>query len=115
MLAYTLHWANQSAANQDWIISNVDNFLLAPKHNQLTNIFPCDDRNYIIAVSADETYASANLRYAADIQTWSLNSHTPNQWQIITRNRNITINCFLCSENHHHRLHEQDSSEFCHS
>jgi len=95
MPVYTVHWANRSRIDQDWIVSNGDNFLLTPKHVRLINIYPNDDRNYIIAVSASDAYVSANLSYSADLQAWSLNSHTPNEWQLITSHGNVTVNCFL--------------------
>ena len=95
MPAYTIRWANRSHSNQDWQISNGDNFSLRPDYVRNVNVTINNDYSFGISVTTDRGVAAATLTYTAATQTWALNSFTPNEWRLAVGNNIVTVRCFL--------------------
>jgi hypothetical protein len=95
MPGYTIRWANRSASNQDWQISNGDSFELLPNYVKCATVTINNDYTFQISVTTNGGVAAANLKYTAANQTWNLDSNTPNEWQLATGNNIVTVRCFL--------------------
>lgn len=95
MPRFTLRWANRSHSDQDWMISVGDNFHLRPNYVRTVQVTINRDFTYQIVVSTNGGHAAANLTYTAATNTWTLNSHTPNEWQLQVGNNIVTVRCLL--------------------
>jgi hypothetical protein len=56
-----------------------------------------------IAVNSTRHFAAANLTYTAATNTWALDSHTPNEFQLATGNGIVTVRCLLTDAAAQHR------------
>jgi len=95
MPIYQVRWTNRSAADQDWQISNGDNFTLRPNYVRLVQVTINNDYTFGIAVSTNGGIAAANLTYTAATQSWALTSHTPREWGFDTAGNIVTVRCLL--------------------
>ncbi len=95
MPLFTIRWANRSNSTQDWRISNGDTFSLQADYVREANININNDYTFQIAVDTDSRFTAAALTYIAATQTWQLNSQTPNEWQLATGNKIVTVRCLL--------------------
>jgi hypothetical protein len=99
MPVFQLRWANRSNPNgaiQDWQIGGAihDQFQLHPDFVRQGNINVNHDTHIQIAVSTNQ-FAAADLRYTAATNTWILQSHTPNEFQLQTGGGIVTVRCLL--------------------
>ena len=95
MANYTLRFANRSHSIQDWMIYRFDSFQLNPDYVRSANVTIHNDYTYNIVVSTDGGYAHVDLNYNATTQVWSIQSHTPNEWEIAQGNGIVTLRCLL--------------------
>jgi len=95
MINYTIRWANRSNSDQDWIISNGDNFELMPNYVRSAAVRINNNYTWQLVVSTDGGNAAASLTYNASTQAWAINSHTPNEWALQAGNGIVTVRCFL--------------------
>ena len=96
MPTFTLRWTNRSHSNQDWLLSNRDNFHLPPNHVREAQVTINHNYTFQIAVSAHNAFAAANLTYTAGhAQPWTLPSHVPNEWQLAVGAGFVTVRCLL--------------------
>ena len=99
MPIYQIRWTNRSAADQDWQISNGDNFTLQPNFVRPAQVTIHNDYTFVIAVSTNGGIAAANLIYTAATDSWALTSHTPNEWGFATAGNVVTVRCLLQNVN----------------
>ena len=95
MPIYQIRWTNRSAADQDWQISNGDNFTLRPNYVRQAQVTIHNDYTFGIAVTTNGGIAAANLTYTAETDSWALTSHTPHQWGFGTIGNTVTVRCLL--------------------
>lgn len=93
---FTLRWANRSADTQDWMVSNGDSFTLQSNHVRTVQVGLNFDYEFSIAVMDESGLAAAaELRYSAGTNSWTLTSHTPNEFALAQGNGIVTVRCFL--------------------
>jgi hypothetical protein len=95
MPPFTLRWTNRSGSTQDWIIQNLDQFTLQPDHVRSVNVNLNNNFTFNIAVDTTNTFAAAALTYTAGTNVWSLNTNTPNEWQLAVGGGLVTLRCML--------------------
>lgn len=95
MANFLLRWANRSHSDQDWMISNGDQFSLHPDYVRDAHIAVHHDYTLQVVVSTQGGYAHADLVYTAIANTWTVNSHTPHEWGLSQGNGVVTLRCFL--------------------
>src|SRR5690606_22798710 len=54
-----------------------------------------NDYTYQVVVSTHLGNAHTSLSYTAATQVWTLNTHTPNEWQLAQGNGIVTLRCLL--------------------
>jgi hypothetical protein len=94
---FTLRWVNRSTNNssQDWQIYMFDNFTLQPNYAREAGITLHNDRTFQIAVNTTNTFVAAALTWTAATNTWTLNSVTPNEFQLQVGGGYVTVRCLL--------------------
>lgn len=100
MPPFTLRWANRSnpGTGQTWQIGGAitDAFQLAADFVRQANVVINNDNTFQIAVFTDGShFAAANVTYTANTQAWTLNSNTPNEFQLQTGGGIVTVRCLL--------------------
>lgn len=97
---FTIRWTNRSHNNyrQTWIIDNLDSFELDHDYTRPADINVTHDHSFIISVNVlENTFltAAATLRFDAANQIWSLDSPTPEEFELVTENNTVRVICFL--------------------
>ncbi len=93
---FTLRWTNRSNVEQDWAIHPVgDDFTLQPNFSRAVRASHGANYTYQIAVSTTNTFGAANLTYTAATNSWTLNSHTPNEFQLDVNGATVRVTCTL--------------------
>ena len=95
MPQFTLRFANRSHSIQDWDVYQQNSFQLQPDHVQPINITINNDHTYQIAVSTNGGYTYVALSYHSHTQNWTIQTPTPNEWQLAQGNGIVTLRCFL--------------------
>ncbi len=95
MPAYTIRWANRSHSVQDWQISNGDAFQLQPDWVRQAQVVVDQTYTFGVSVTTEGGFASCALTWTQGTQTWSLQSNTPNEWQLAVGGAVVTVRCFL--------------------
>jgi len=92
---YTLRWANRSNANQDWQISNGDHFTLQPNYVRAVQLDIHNTYTYQVAVSTQGGFTACALTWTSGTGQWTLQSVTPNEWDLAQGNGIVTLRCLL--------------------
>jgi hypothetical protein len=95
MANYKLRFANRSNAVQDWMIYRFHSFQLNPNYVQSSNVTIHHNYTYQIVVSTDGGYAHVDLIYNSVARLWSIQTNTPNEWQLAQGNNIVTLRCLL--------------------
>jgi hypothetical protein len=95
MANFTIRFANRSNSVQDWAIYQYDEFQLQPDHIRPVDLTIDNNYTFQIVVSTNGGYTNANLIYNSATQLWSINSHTPNEWELAQGNNVVTLRCLL--------------------
>lgn len=95
MPQYTLRWTNRSHAVQDWQISNGDHFTLNPDWVRTVQINIQHTYTYQVAVSTQHAFAACALTWNSGTGVWTLQTVTPNEWQLAQGNGIVTLRCLL--------------------
>lgn len=111
MANFTLRFANRSHSTQDWMIHTFDNFQLDPDYVRSADVRINHDYTFRIVVSTDGGFAHADLSYNAETNVWSIQTNTPNEWQIEQGNETVTVRCFLEDQNAIEQLPQYDSDD----
>lgn len=92
---YTIRFANRSQSVQDWTTTYFGHFQLNPDFVRSGNININNNYTFQIAVSTDGGIAATNLIYTSATQLWSIQTHTPNEWELAQGNGIVTLRCLL--------------------
>lgn len=93
---FTLRFANRGTSTQDWTIQHLDQFTLDPNWVLEATITLHNDRTFNVAVDTPSPhFAAASLAYTAATDSWTLQSNTPNEFQLAVGGGLVTLRCFL--------------------
>lgn len=99
MPAFTLRWANRGTSTQHWMVQNFDDFTLLPNYVRSVAININNNYTYMMAVDTPgPRFSAASLTYTAATNLWTLNSMTPNEWQLAQGNGIVTVRCLLSDD-----------------
>jgi len=99
MPVFQLRWVNRSnpGAIQDWQIGGAvaDNFQLQQDYVRAAVLTINNSANFMISVTSANHIAAASLAYTAATNQWTLNSMTPNEFQLAVGGGIVTVRCVL--------------------
>ena len=94
LVNFTLSFANWSNSTQDWAIYKFDEFQLQPYHIHSV-VYTINKKDVLqIIVYTKRGFPYADLNYNSSTQLWSINSNTPNKWELVQRNNTVTLMCY---------------------
>jgi len=94
-MVFTLRFANRYQYTQDWIVQTIGSLTLDSNYVQSGQITVNNNYTFGIAVNTDNLFAAAILNYWNNPPTWTLNSHTSNEFELQQGQGIVTVRCFL--------------------
>lgn len=99
MPVFTMRYVNRSnpGASQDWNIGGIirQDFTLQPNYEAGGQLTITNNGTILIAVDSESRFAAASLVYTAATNTWTLDSQTPNEFQLQVAGVTVTVRCLL--------------------
>lgn len=95
MSNFTLTIANKSNSTQDWMVRDDNDYVICPGRFTTAYIQINNDYTFHFSVTTDGGFAYTALRYSMATAEWSLETVTPNEWELTREGDFITLSCLL--------------------